>query len=286
MRRKIKSYAYAIGSSTWYESVSSSSDVKETIVKKFLSTLLFALVSSVAMAQGPVMLNYYTAATFPKGGYPTNIGIVSDGNTSTDCTVGGGTTAVICYLPQGASVPISVSASSSSSTSATNLGGGLLGSAPFQNSAGVTHFIVSPTTSGHTFVYAWQPSGSAIAPIAVDIATYLASFNQPFKASTYGTATACASAASPAVCAAAPSGFVVVAAAATTVVVDTSVVTAASQIFLQEDSSLGTALSVTCNVTPATAPPTVSARVAATSFTITTTTPTTNPRCFSYHLVN
>lgn len=111
----------------------------------------------------------------------------------------------------------------------------------------------------------------------------------PYSASysaTYNTATNCSSSASPAVCAAASSGSVVVAASATTVVVNTTAVTANSQIKLQEDSSLGTKLSVTCNTTPATTAPTVSARVAGTSFTITTTVPTTNPRCFSYSIVN
>lgn len=100
------------------------------------------------------------------------------------------------------------------------------------------------------------------------------------------SATKCASAASPAVCAAAPAGFVNVAAAATTVVVNTTAVTATSNILVQEDVSLGTALSVTCNATAATAPPTISARTAGTSFTITTTLPTTNPRCFSYSIIN
>jgi hypothetical protein len=103
---------------------------------------------------------------------------------------------------------------------------------------------------------------------------------------TYATATRCANAASPAVCAAAPAGAVVVAASATTVVVDTTAVTANSQIFVQEDASLGTLLSVTCNATAATAPPTVTARTAATSFTITTTAPTTNPRCLTYFIIN
>lgn len=100
------------------------------------------------------------------------------------------------------------------------------------------------------------------------------------------TATHCASAAAPAVCGSAASGFVVVAAAGTTVEVDTTAVTANSAISVQEDSTLGTALSVTCNATPATAPPTVSARTAASKFTITTTTPTTNPRCFTYHITD
>jgi hypothetical protein len=101
----------------------------------------------------------------------------------------------------------------------------------------------------------------------------------------FSTVTACANAAAPAVCAAAPSGFVVVAASATTVTVNTTAVTANSQIQLTFDSSLGTALSVTCNTTPV--QPTVSARVAATSFTITVpSAPTTNPACFSYTIIN
>ena len=86
--------------------------------------------------------------------------------------------------------------------------------------------------------------------------------------------------------AAAPAGFVNVAASGTTVVVNTTAVTATSTILVQEDPSLSTALSVTCNATAATAPPTISARTAGTSFTITTTAPTTNPRCFSYAILN
>jgi hypothetical protein len=103
---------------------------------------------------------------------------------------------------------------------------------------------------------------------------------------TYSTTTNCSSSASPAVCASAAAGSVAVAASATTEVVNTTAVTINSQILLQEDSSLGTKLSVTCNTTPATAPPTVSARTPGVSFMITTTTPTTNPRCFSYEVVN
>jgi hypothetical protein len=102
----------------------------------------------------------------------------------------------------------------------------------------------------------------------------------------FATASNCTSAASPAVCASAAAGTVVVAAAATTVQVNTTAVTANSIILVQEDSSLGTKLTVTCNTTPATAPPTISARTAATSFTITTTTPAVNPRCFSYSIID
>ena len=96
----------------------------------------------------------------------------------------------------------------------------------------------------------------------------------------------CVSKASPAVCGSTGTGGVVVAAGATTVVVNDTTVTNTSHIFLQEDASMGTLLGVTCNTTAATAPPTISAKVTGTSFTITTTAPTTNPRCFSFHIFN
>jgi len=101
---------------------------------------------------------------------------------------------------------------------------------------------------------------------------------------TLGTATNCSSGASPAVCGSATAGSVAQAAAAGTLAVNTVAVTANSQIFVTEDSSLGTRLSVTCNTTPAA--PKVSARTAGTNFTITSTAPTTNPRCMSYRIVN
>jgi len=67
------------------------------------------------------------------------------------------------------------SGNAATSTTATNMAGGGVGSAPYQSTAATTALIASPTTSGHTFAYVWQPSGSAIAPAALDLATYLAS---------------------------------------------------------------------------------------------------------------
>lgn len=57
----------------------------------------------------------------------------------------------------------------------TNVAGGALGSVHYQSAANATAFLASPTTSGHTFFLGWTPSGSALAPIAIDLATYLAS---------------------------------------------------------------------------------------------------------------
>jgi len=105
-------------------------------------------------------------------------------------------------------------------------------------------------------------------------------------AGSFATISNCSSSASPAVCGSAPSGSVVIAAAATTVTVNTSAVTANSLIFLQEDDSLGSKLSVTCNTSSLGATK-ISARVAGTSFTITTAVaPTTNPACLNYWFIN
>lgn len=113
--------------------------------------------------------------------------------------------------------------------------------------------------------------------------------NNRLRVSTTGALTLggnCSSSAAPAVCATALAGSVVIAAAGTTVTVDTTAVTANSQIFIQEDSSLGTKLGVTCNTTIARTYA-VTARTAATSFVITTSAaPVTNPACLSYFIVN
>lgn len=103
-------------------------------------------------------------------------------------------------------------------------------------------------------------------------------------APSYSTTTNCVSSASPAVCGSAAAGHFVLAATATTVTVNTTAVTTSSQIFIQNDDSLGTRLAVTCNT--ALDQVFVSARIAGTSFTITGTAPVTNPNCYSYFIVN
>jgi hypothetical protein len=71
---------------------------------------------------------------------------------------------------------------------ATNLAGGAVGSVPYQSAASTTGFVPSPTTTGHTFLYGWQPSGSPIAPTSVDANT--------LTVSAAGTATTAATATS------------------------------------------------------------------------------------------
>jgi hypothetical protein len=112
---------------------------------------------------------------------------------------------------------------------------------------------------------------------------------QNFTAPLYKTTTNCTDGAGAAACTAAPAGSVVIDAAATTVVVSTTAVTANSQVFVMEDSSLTTRLGIGgagCNSTTGRTY-TVSARTAATSFTITSSAaPVTNPACLSYFIVN
>lgn len=108
-------------------------------------------------------------------------------------------------------------------------------------------------------------------------------------ASGYGTDTACASAASPAVCGSAPAGFVAISAGLTSVFVDTTAFGANSVVVLQEDETLGTALGVTCNSTLATVTqtPVIINRSAGVRFQFEVpTAPATNPLCFSYHILN
>lgn len=120
-------------------------------------------------------------------------------------------------------------------------------------------------------------------------------FDCPSQFPSYTSTTNCSglgTGASPSVvtCASAPAGSFSCATAATgaTCVVNTTTVTANSQIFVQEDETLGTKLGVTCN-TGTTVIPTsrlLAARSAGVSFTINLGTVTTNPACFSYFIVN
>lgn len=114
------------------------------------------------------------------------------------------------------------------------------------------------------------------------------SFATSVTAPLYKTTTNCADSAGAAACGAAPAGAFVVDAASTSTVVSTTAVTSTSRIFLQEDVSLGTELSVTCNTQALSVfNPRVTARTAGTSFTVTIDAgPTTNPLCMAYHLVN
>ena len=72
-------------------------------------------------------------------------------------------------------IPNNAANTSGTAATATNVSGGALGSLHYQSGASVTAFLSSPTTSGHTFVPAWLPTGSTTAMTVLDMATYMAS---------------------------------------------------------------------------------------------------------------
>ena len=97
------------------------------------------------------------------------VAIAGSANSITSSIALGNTGTDIPRLSGGllASAIISNNAANTTGNAAA-LAGGLLGSSPYQSAVNTTAFIASPTTSGHTFFYGWQPSGSAIAPTAID----------------------------------------------------------------------------------------------------------------------
>ncbi|MFZ2621010.1 MAG: glycine-rich domain-containing protein [Minisyncoccia bacterium] len=101
-----------------------------------------------------------------------------------------------------------------------------------------------------------------------------------------GTVSNCNSTTTPSTCGSAPAGSVAMPTGGSTLVVNTTAVTANSQIFIMEDSSLGTRLGITCN-TGTGRNYVINARTSGTSFTIkSSNNPVTNKACLSYWIVN
>lgn len=145
--------------------------------------------------------------------------------------------------------------------------------------------IGNTTTGGTARVLQLDYGGTTTSAISIPITSGTLTFGGGINSPTYSTATNCSDSAGTAACGSAASGSFVIDAASTSTVVSTTSVTANSQIFIQDDSSLGTRLSVTCNTTAVL--PTVTARTGGTSFTVTVAAaPITNPLCLSYHIVN
>jgi hypothetical protein len=100
------------------------------------------------------------------------------------------------------------------------------------------------------------------------------------------TTSNCNSTASPAACGSAPAGSVAMATGGDTLQVNTTAVTKDSQIFIQENSSLGSRLGITCNTSTA-RNYTISTTTTGSSFTIkSSNNPVTNKACLSYFIVN
>jgi len=110
------------------------------------------------------------------------------------------------------------------------------------------------------------------------------SFNNGVVTPTYATTTVCANIQGQ--CGSAAAGAVAFPVNSTSFVVFTGAVTAQSQIFVQEDSSLSEQLAITCNSNVGRVYQ-VTQRLAGVSFEIrSSTAPLGNPACLSYHLVN
>lgn len=107
-----------------------------------------------------------------------------------------------------------------------------------------------------------------------------------FSVASIQTNSNCASTASPSSCSSASAGSVAIAAGDTTLVVNTTAVTAVSQIFITEDTSLGSRLGITCNATPGRSY-SITSRVAGTSFTVRSSGDiATNKACLNYLIAN
>ena len=144
-------------------------------------------------------------------------------------------------------------------------------------------FYVIPSTGGSR--QALQPSALAKYSVGSIDAQGNAVFPGSLSSSSVHTAGNCNSSASPALCASASAGHVVIPAGASSVVVNTTAVTSGSEILITFDTSLGSALSLSCNTNPQ--QPYVVARMPAANFTFSVPERfIANPGCFSYQIVN
>ena len=108
----------------------------------------------------------------------------------------------------------------------------------------------------------------------------------PVVVSSYGTLSNCTSAASPAKCGSAPAGSFVLSTGSTTVKVNTTAVTAASQIVITEDASLGARLGVACNKAIGRTYM-ITERAPGLGFSVASSVaPTDHPACLSFELLN
>lgn len=137
--------------------------------------------------------------------------------------------------------------------------------------------------SGAGTLFTCSFDGNGTTPFSLDNVNGL-TLTKNIQSPTLTTTTNCASAGG--TCTSASAGRVSIAAAATTVTIASTAVTANSEIFIQEDATLGTALSVTCNTTSGRTYA-ITTRTAGTSFVVTTSAaPVTNPACLNYRIVN
>jgi hypothetical protein len=151
----------------------------------------------------------------------------------------------------------------------------------------ITHTFNNDNTPFNLFAL---PSGhvAGTTTVTYDPATHLIGFPQGLVAGTLGTLTDCASAAPNPNCGQSAAGSIAIQPGATKVVVVTSKVTAASEILITPDTSLGAKLGISCNQNLATAftPYGITARVPGHAFTLSLATPANAANCYSFTIVN
>ena len=136
--------------------------------------------------------------------------------------------------------------------------------------------------NGSTFC--WENAGSTGPLCATTNSNDRFTLDGGLVTPTYGTATNCISAQGN--CGSAAAGSISIATGATSVFVSTSAVTPTSEIFLQEDSTLGSFLDLICNSTLGRTYQ-VTSRLPGQGFVVTASSaPTLDPACLSYHIVN
>jgi hypothetical protein len=151
----------------------------------------------------------------------------------------------------------------------------------------ITHTANNDNTPFNLFAL---PTGhiAGTTTVTYDPATHLIGFPQGLVTATIGTEQNCASASPRPNCAQAAAGSIAIQPGATSVVVATSAVTAASEILITPDTSLGAKLGIACNqnLSSAFAPYGITARTPGHNFTLSIATPANAPNCYSFTIVN
>jgi hypothetical protein len=220
------------------------------------------------------MFNVGTANQFQV----SSIGVSSAGAGSTDLN-GSGVPEAHCLADgTGGGVCGTSTPAFSAITSATNTTAAMVVGSGASLGASGTGTINATALNGATFA----------SPGPIGFTTPNTSLFTSVTSGTLNMSSQCVSIASPAACASASQGFFIIAAGSTSVTVNTTHTTGVGTIAVYPDTSIGSALGVTCNTTLASiVNPVITARTASTSFTVSIPgTLAVNPGCYSYTLIN
>jgi hypothetical protein len=151
----------------------------------------------------------------------------------------------------------------------------------------VTHTANNDNTPFNLFAL---PTGgiAGTTTVSYDPGTHLIGFPQGIVAGNIGTQQDCASAAPRPDCGQAAAGSIAIPSGATSVLVTTAKVTAASEILITPDTSLGARLGIPCNqnLSSAFAPYGITARTPGRNFTLSVANPASAPNCYSFTIIN